>query len=255
MKSQNIQDIAVKHNYLLTVAQVAELAREYVTAQQSVSSIGQATYLRVEIAGTIKELGAEPRQRSRKGDMGKLSEEEKARQLAALEAVHSRYYAAILEAVIEDGIKDHPRLGKEERARRSLERNRRTNYARSAKSTIAAYIRAGFDITTLVVASVTKRSLYEAVQITQPPKVAEPEKLERQLSSSADRLSAMAKELCEKDGERARGPLVKLLNELTHLLMATGVHTTDKPAEAQEQCVPLMLKTGVFWPAGVETRQ
>lgn len=251
---RSIIDIAIKNNYVLSVAQVAELAKALVSAQQTISGVN-TSYLRVVLAGTVQELGSTPRLRAARAALGKIDEETKTRQMAALEAVHSKYYAAILEAVVSEDIKDHPRLNKDERARRALERNRRTNFARSAKSTLASYIKAGFDINGLVVTSVTKRSIYEAVERTKPKKEVTPDQVSAQFEKVAKDIEGCAENLVESDAERAREEISRLVGHLTALLAKVDVKPTDKPAESMHKCIPLQTKAGIFWPAGVETRQ
>lgn len=245
---KSVLDYAVKHNYVLSAAQVGELARELFASMQVVTGIN-ASYLRILIAGVQSELGT-LRLRAAKGGMGKISDEDKAKQLAALESVEGQYYVAIVDAIITEDIADNSRLGKEERARRSLERNRRTNFARSAKSTVASYIKAGFDIKSISVTTITKRAMYEMVQATKQAEPVKPESVAKSLETAGSRVEEIAAQLCDMDAEAARQQIEKLLGHLTALLVKTGAKPTDKPADAFNRCVPLQTKAGIFWPAG-----
>lgn len=136
-----------KH-YVATPDDVAQITREIIAAQKQ-GSEGRATYLRALIATTQAELGQQPRQRAA-SPAGKLTEEEKAAQLAALEKVHERFYVAVVKAA--KALIDGPDRG-------GLELNKRTNFARSSASTLRRWVRAGNDITGLVASRTTKAML------------------------------------------------------------------------------------------------
>lgn len=135
-----------KH-YVATPEDVAAIAREVLNAQKQ-GSEGRATYLRALVATTQAELGLNPRLRS--GEIGKVKDEERDRQLAALETVHERFYAIVVR-VAKDKIEGPDRGGRE--------LNRRTTFARTSLSAIRRWVRAGNDITSLVAGRVTKRVL------------------------------------------------------------------------------------------------
>jgi hypothetical protein len=135
-----------KH-YVATAEDVAAIARDVLNAQKE-GSEGRATYLRALVATTQAELGLSPRQRS--GEIGKVKDEERDAQLAALEAVNKRFYAIVIK-LAKERIEGPDRGG--------LQLNRRTGFARSSMATVRKWVRAGNDITTVVASRVTKRML------------------------------------------------------------------------------------------------
>ncbi|HEX2615847.1 MAG TPA: hypothetical protein VHL10_10170, partial [Nitrososphaera sp.] len=235
-------------NYLLSVSQVGLLAKELVQAQATISGVN-ASYLRVLTAGVQHDLVGNVRLRAARNALDKPDADQIDKQLKSVEKIHDLYYAAIVAEVIDDTIKDNPRLQKEERNRRSLERNRRTNFARSAKSTLVSYIKAGFDVTALVIPTLTKRSIYEAVQATRPSD-SESTKASvlRKFDAAVDSVQAAAKALCERDAEAAREKLQALLSTITALLVGTGVQPVNKASVAVANRVPFREGRNIFWP-------
>lgn len=147
----NILDKIESSHYVANEAQVEGLALEaYKIGLQSTRIDG--TYLRVLIAGCQAKLGPVRRGRSPSAES----------QLAVIEETHGRFYAAVLRGVTTPDIAADPTQAGPESQRRALERNRRSGFARSAKSTLAAYARAGGDVRILVVDEVTKGSLRAA---------------------------------------------------------------------------------------------
>ena len=138
-----------KH-YVATAEDVARITREVLEAHKKRSS-GVATYLSSLIATTIAELGEQPRQRAPGSTPGKLSTEEIAEQVAALEKVDERFYA-VVKKTAKDLIEVPDRGG--------LLLNRRTAFARSSRSMLMKWVRHGRDITRLVPGHTTKAMLY-----------------------------------------------------------------------------------------------
>jgi hypothetical protein len=147
----NIIDNIEKHHYVATEAQVEQLAKEQYIHSSEVAR-ANSTYLRVLIAGCQAELG---------GKRGKAPSAES--QLAVLEKVHGRYYAAVLRGVTTEDVEPSDALERTERGRRQLERNRRSGFARSAATTVRNYIRMGGDLRGLDLATVSKNSLQRFV--------------------------------------------------------------------------------------------
>lgn len=144
-------------NFVASPTDIEGITRSVLAAQSS-GSEGRASYLKALIATTQLELGITPRMR--KGASATLDTGQRAAHLAALEKVHLRFYATV------------------DRTARQLfpvasarEINRRTNFARSAMSTVRAWIRVGNDITSLVPAKTTKRSLQSTGLRRQPSQI------------------------------------------------------------------------------------
>src|SRR4051812_48680105 len=117
-KDRTLIEELSKSHFLATDDQVRLLAGRYATGLQAQDSV-KGCYLRVLTAATIK--AAKPAK-------GKASEI-----LTHLEAVHESYYALVMKGVTTPDIADDEKLDQEQRTIRSLERNRRSNFARSAK--------------------------------------------------------------------------------------------------------------------------
>jgi hypothetical protein len=145
-----LDKIESKH-YVANEAQIEGLANECYKAGAQVQRT-DGIYLRVLIAGCQAQLGSSKRGRAPNAES----------QLAVVEQVHERFYAAVLRGVTTPDVANEANLEAAERNRRTLERNRRSNFARQSKSTLAAYATAGGDIRAIEVATVTKGSLRAA---------------------------------------------------------------------------------------------
>lgn len=81
--------------------------------------------------------------------------------LAALEKANGYAYPAVLEGITTDDVRPDPGLDKGEQKRRSLERNRRSNFARTSASALRGWISAGGELENLMPEHVTKQWLQE----------------------------------------------------------------------------------------------
>lgn len=134
-------------HFVATPEDVAQITREVLTARTQIQS-GRNTFLAAVIATTQAELGQHPRQRP--GASGKLSQEERDKQLAALESVGKRFYEVVVKTARE-------LIGGRDPGGRLLQKH--TGFARSSLSTIRAWVRRGNDITSLVAGRTTKAML------------------------------------------------------------------------------------------------
>lgn len=144
----------MKSKYAMSEQQVESLASEYASASVETARVGM-TYLRVLVAGCQAIIG-----RTKRGRHVANAQAE------VLNDVSGKYYAAVLRGVTTPDIAHDDAAPKPEQTRRSLERNRRSTFARSAKSTLAAYISAGGDIRGLEVETVTRDPLLKMVRET-----------------------------------------------------------------------------------------
>lgn len=144
------------------------LARERVTSATIVSN-ADVTYLSLLIDAMQSQLG-----KQRRGRVNSLQ------QAQVLADVDKRFYAAVLRGVTTDDIAIDEGLDTNEQRLRSLERNRRSAFARSTKSTVSAFITGGGDIRTLDPKTVSKAALRKAVA---PP---EPEGREQRILAKAE---------------------------------------------------------------------
>ena len=153
----NIQQTIAKAHYVATEQQVEQLAASQYAASQEVEGHNN-TYLRVVVVGVQAEVGTKKRGRSPTRDA----------QLTVIEKVHERFYAAVLRGVTTADIANEDGLLPPEKSRRALERNRRSTFARTAKTTLTNFVKAGGDIRTLDAETVTKRSLRDAIAPPEP---------------------------------------------------------------------------------------
>lgn len=235
MKDLN-QTIAARA-YLATDQQVRALSvLNFESIEQA--ALTRGTFLRVEVASLQAALGMEPRRRAG----GKPQSFDKDEVLATYNDMHKRLYAIVLDAVTTADIADTPKLRKAEKSRRALERNRRSNFARSAKSTLAAFIRAGGNVAALVVPQVTKAALAaETAKRKQP--------VQEDLATKADRIcSRMVKQIeniREEDHELAQAVAQRLTVQLSEV---TTDKVTKSPAKSVEENIPLRMGERFFLP-------
>lgn len=140
-----------KNQYSLTEAQIEAMAAER-TQSLNVTEAFDGTYLKVLITRVQGVLGTKRGKR-----MGTDV------QLTALHKEAAPCYAAVLRGVMTPDIALDASLEADEVRRRTTERNRRATFARTAKSTLVAWVMEGGDLRALEVATVTKTELRTAV--------------------------------------------------------------------------------------------
>lgn len=206
-------------HFVATDAQVEALAHDMYTTNTRAQRI-DGIYLRVLIAGCQAQLGA-PASKRRKsaGDIEA--------QNTVLESVHDRFYAAVLRGVTTPEIAADASLEPAERQRRSLERNRRSTFARTAKSTLLAYVKAGGDLRSVAVEKATKANLRAFVQ---PQLMTAGAKLARAQTAFV----AAATKCAEETPEQAKAILERAMAELRALLNSLDeVPTHAEPRRAR----------------------
>src|ERR1700761_925407 len=122
---------------MISDIQVSDIATSIFSSQSTITQ-GRQSYLRTLIEATQDELA------NKKG-------EPQPRQLAALKAVHNRFYGIILRAA-------QSFVPKTQRDR-SVALHARANFARTALSRVRNHIKAGQDIVALSAAKATAASL------------------------------------------------------------------------------------------------
>lgn len=226
--------------YIATPAEVKRLTLDILKAAQEAAE-GPRTYLRLVVGTTIHELGAKALKRVG-GRHPKLTPEESQRQLAALDAVNERFYAAVVEAA-EQGLppgRDRAKL-----------LNRRTNFARSAVSTVRSYIRAGHDLRRIVVERCTKRSL-QVERAVRPPT---PARMRRRVEARSKAFITSLIELSETDKAAAIEEMQLAVGQITHQLMELGIATPVRDLRrAAEMGVPLRSAGGKLFVPVTETQ-
>lgn len=137
----------MKNQYAMTEQQVESLAAERTTSLNATEGF-DGTYLKVLINGVQAKLGAKRGKR-----LGTDT------QMTTLDAIAAPFYAAVLRGVVTPEIELTPGLTVEDVQIRSRERNRRATFARTAKSTLVGWVRAGGDLRALDIEEVTKGEL------------------------------------------------------------------------------------------------
>lgn len=193
--------MATKQNpYLRNDTQVAQLAREFVQNATAVDNV-RGTYLRILVAHALQELSR-----------SQLKRYSTATALASVETVHAHLYAVVLEAVTTDDVRAEPGLEAGERRRRTAERNRRTTFARSSKSELANFVKAGGRLDQLTPETVTRDTLRDVIRAARAGPASVPERF----TTLADRLETTLRSYVEQDAEAAR----EALDDLRHRLQA-----------------------------------
>jgi hypothetical protein len=141
-------DIA-KHGYIVNEAALSDLARRYADGIAATEGV-RATYLQILVAHSKQEVDS-------KRSTARQEQE-------AVENTHGKLYGIILDAITTKDLVADDALPKDEQKRRSRERNRRTVFARTSKSTLKRWLEAGGKLASLDPATVTKEAL--RVQVT-----------------------------------------------------------------------------------------
>lgn len=234
-KDRSLIDELTKAHFLATDEQVQLLAGRYSTGLQAQDSV-RGCYLKVLTAATIK--AAKPAK-------GKQTEI-----MAHLDSVHEGYYALVIKGVTTPDVADDESLDQEQRTARSLERNRRSNFARSAKTSLTTYLKAGGDLFRLDPDTVTKRELQTFVTAMRQ-RSAEPGALKHRTELAVTRIEELFRELADEDKPTALSTVQDLMNRMGNLLSEMGRDAATKAGVAVREHRPLRLREGIFWPMGL----
>lgn len=208
-----------KKNYVTDAKNVKAMAREAFLAGKTADSL-PGFYFRMLIANTQVELDAEPRLRAAKKPT-RIEEDKVPEHLAALEAVHSTYYEAILEAANEV----FPGRGL------SKERDSCTTFARTAKSTLASWIKEGNDITSVAAARATKHGF----TVQRAARNVKPAAIQRRAERAAEKIIKNVSVLADMEQRRValEAAMAKFSAELA--TMAGPVTRNPKVALAEHK--------------------
>lgn len=211
----DIQQTIKRAHYVATPAQVQLLAAAHWNVAVQLEG-ANSTYLRVVLVGAQAQLG---QKRGRQPNA--------AAQMAVLEKVHATFYAAVLAGVTTEDIAKEDGLEPQESSRRALERNRRSTFARSSKTALANYAKAGGDLRALVVEEVTKASLRAALA-PPPPE----DRTARQLATAQGAILRAVERRARGDPDGARGMLEAVVARLQAALEAMEQGETVETAQA-----------------------
>lgn len=214
---------------------VRDLTLAYIAHTKQSEGV-RGTYLQTLTAEVQRELGVEPRTNNAT-KRGRLSNEAQATQLAAIAAVHARFYAIVVDTVEKSlaGIpsKEWP-----------SEKNRRTNFARTALYAVRLYVRAGKDLTAVAPGKLTKSALAVTVVGT----TASPRRLKGRVERASKAFVKSLLALSEADKDAAVAELDTLIGQMATQLAALGMPATRNPRKAAEDHVPLQVGKQLFVP-------
>jgi hypothetical protein len=196
-------DPLARTGYILSDVALAGLARNYAAGVDSVRGI-RGSYLRILLAHTQREL--------EKAGVKRPTEEAV---LEAVNTVHDHQYGVIAGAVITPEIADAEGLTIDQRKWRASERNRKLNFARSAKSTLVRAVKAGLKVMGQNPAEVTKESLRKTWA---SPATDEPVTIEQKITRTETRLEELVKELAAEDNDAAQRVVAQLHAKLAGLV-------------------------------------
>ena len=224
--------------FVATDGDVATVTKGIIEAIHTAEG-GRGSYLRMLIGTTQHELGLEPRKRSTKAS--KLDADGIAAQVAALTAVHERFYA-IVTKIASDAIPASK--GK------ATELNRRTNFARTAMSVVRTWIRAGGDLASLAPRTATKASL--AVERATAVKPASARALKGKAEAQSKGLMATLMGLADTDKAAAIDEMQLVLGQITTQLLSMGVVSTKDASQAFAEHRPLRIGKQLFVPTATQ---
>ena len=191
--------------------QIATLANDILNSTNSLDS-GRTSYLRLMVAATHAELA------HKRGT-------ETVVQLAALRAVHVRFYEIVLreaEAHVPQGTRG-----------RSVLLHKRANFARTTLSALRNHVRAGADICALKAEKVTKGAL----SVREGPRILTPRRLRTVAERYSKGLLGAFEGLAEVDKPAAIEGLQAILAQVTKRLASL-----NRPTKRRE--APHMMRTG-----------
>lgn len=206
------------------VANIAEL----ILGAQKDGETGRVTYLRTLIQATQEELGG------KKGQDASV-------QLAALAAVHERFYEIVLEAA-------QPFVPKTQKDR-PVELHRRVNFARTATSAVRGHVRAGGDVVALHPTKTTKRSLMKREG---PPRALTPKRWKARAETQSKALIVSLMGLADADKAAAIDEIQLVVGQLAAQLVSMGVVATKDAMQSVGEHRPLRIGKTLFMPTATQ---
>lgn len=185
-------------NFLFDDNAVAALARDYVSGVSRTDGV-RGTYLRVLVAHAQKELT--------------ISRVSLPATIAAIERADAHLYAVIKETVTTPEIAEADGLEATEAHRRALERNRRSNFARSAKATLVYWANAGGKLRSIEASTITKDQLRAVHRDGIPAR-----SLDMRATRTEARVERIVRELAADNMDKARDFITALYTKLTDIV-------------------------------------
>lgn len=228
-----------KNHWVANEHEVETLARDrYVNAHATAMADG--SYLKITLVAAQANLG-----KSRKVRAAAAKSADKEAQLQVLKSVHERFYPHVLKGITTDDIAIEDGIDTTESRRRSLERNARSAFARSAYSTLRAYAEAGGDLRALDAATVSKVGLRKALAPPEPTdRIARAiQRSQKALLRAIARQATRNPEAAVETVENAISALQRVLESLEVEAEETGTTTVvgkDKGPQRTRVGVPLL---------------
>lgn len=224
----NIQDSIEKKHYVATEHDVELLAASHFNSD-TLTRRSDGQYLRILVAALKGQFGGA----THRGPRRKLTAEDFNAQGAFLAETHTRYYAAVLKGITTPEVADDEALDVDTRRARASIRNARAGFARSAASTVQAFLRAGGDIRVVDVNVVTKTELRnwtrQAVTPDENPRL-------HAVHVTIKRLTRDMEALAEEDAGAARVAVEEAMQTLQGIL--DGLDATARPGGLASTVLP-----------------
>lgn len=200
-----------KGHWVANEHEVEILAQERY-ANAVVVARADGTYLKVILVAAQAKLGNKPRRRA-----VALSKADIEAQAGVLKSVHERFYPHVLKGITTADVAIEDGLDTSESRRRSLERNARSAFARSAYSTLRAYAEAGGDLRALDAAVVSKAGLRKALAPPEPT-----DRIARAIQRSQQSLMRAIARQAKRDVDTARESIETTIEALNNMLEQLG---------------------------------
>jgi hypothetical protein len=234
-------------DYLADDATVSALARGYAAGAEAQGAT-RATYLRILLAHTQAALGAPRPTLVDARRFATLDPAAAAAQGRALKATHERLYGLVLAAITTSDLEDSSRLSAQERKRRALLRNQRSNFARSAASVLRSLSRALYDLHEIGVKDAAKGRLAALARKRSPEAHSADDAQSRRAAIATARAITALELLAEGDHAGAIQAGQLLIDRAAALLLSIGTPSARSPEKATTDRVPLKTHGATFWP-------
>lgn len=224
---------------------------EDIAALAAASLLGEqvpSTYLRVLVASVQVKSGMEsPRHSAYRGKVPAV--EDVAADLTLISDTHQEFYGEILKVIVRNdpSIADEKGLRRPESKRRAKERNDRSNKFRQSKSVLSKFVKAGGNIRTLCVQSVTKQQLRGF--ILQAQKGTEEATPQQEAAKHSARIIKIIEGIREESDTLAQLTIQETIGRLAGMF---DTKTTTSAHKAVEQGMLLKVGGNTFWPASHE---
>jgi hypothetical protein len=225
-----------KGHWVANEHEVETLAHERY-ANASVVAHADGTYLKVILVAAQAKLGAK-----RRGKPKAMSKADIEAQTQVLKGVHDRFYPHVLKGITTPDIAAEDGIDTTESRRRSLERNARSAFARSAYSTLRAYAEAGGDLRALDAALVSKVALRKALAPPEPT-----DRIARAVQRSQKALLRALTRQAARNPDAAREAIEGTLEALNGILEQLGGEEDEETEETTTRAerVPQRTRVGV----------